>query len=125
LPTITHAAHFLANVRDSDGTIWIGSTHTLTGKTVLELCERIARPCLVVHLDAEPVEPSEVVRWIVAHNVRTLNVAGNRESVEPAITERAEELLREVFTLANQQIDKAQRTSQVPESSAKRFKRNE
>jgi hypothetical protein len=79
----------------------------------------------VVQLDAEPVEPSEVVRWIVAHNVRTLNVAGNRESVEPTITERAEELLREVFTLANQQIEEAQRTAKIPEPSAKRFKRNE
>jgi hypothetical protein len=38
-----------------------------------------------------------VVAWIVAHEVRMLNVAGNRESEAPGIGARVERFLADVF----------------------------
>jgi hypothetical protein len=124
LPTTTQAAHLLANVRDSDGTIWFGRTNSLTGRTALETCERLGRPCRVIQLDdGEPVDPPDVVRWIVGHEIRILNVAGNPESLEPAITERSEGFLRDVFALANRLGNAAERGSDPPEHSSQRLNR--
>jgi hypothetical protein len=41
--------------------------------------------------------PSDVAAWIKAEEVQVLNVAGNRESTEPGIGERAERFLVAVF----------------------------
>jgi hypothetical protein len=38
-----------------------------------------------------------VASWIVAEEVRTLNVAGNRESTEPGIGDRVERFLVAAF----------------------------
>jgi len=123
LPTITHTAHLFANVRDSDGTIWFGRTDSLMGRAALETCERLGRPCRIVPLDGEPVDPPDVVRWIAGHQIRILNVAGNRESLEPALTERSEGFLRDVFALANRLGDAAERGSDPPEHSSQRLNR--
>jgi hypothetical protein len=42
--------------------------------------------------------PSVVRDWIATHRVRTLNIAGNRESPSPGIGARVEAFLAEVFT---------------------------
>jgi hypothetical protein len=126
LPTTTQAAHLLANVRDSDGTIWFGRTDSLTGRTALETCERLDRPCLVISLNGErDDDPQDVVRWIVRHQIRILNVAGNRESLEPSITERTEAFLRDVLARANGLGNAAECGSDAPEHSSERLTRPE
>ena len=82
------------NVRDSDATLiirgggWSGGT---------ELTARLAawygKPLLTVSV-AEPFAPRGVREWIALHRVRTLNVAGPRESEEPGIGRWAWHLLR-------------------------------
>ncbi|MEW5927778.1 MAG: putative molybdenum carrier protein [Gemmatimonadota bacterium] len=87
------------NVRDSDGTlaVFIGP---LRGGTELavQTAHRLAKPLLVVDL-ARPADPAEVARWIAVFGIRTLNVAGPRESESRGIYGRALPLLRGVFGL--------------------------
>ena len=84
-----YAARTEANVRDSDGTLVlaIGTPRDGTALTV-RLAERHGRPCLVADLDAPP-DPIVVADWVVRHAIRTLNVAGPRESTHPGVHDRA------------------------------------
>ncbi|MBI5155352.1 putative molybdenum carrier protein [Candidatus Poribacteria bacterium] len=78
------------NVRDSDGTLILARGEMGTG-TILtaQLAARLHRPLLVVDLDW-PDGPGEAAAWIMAHQVRILNVAGPREDGQhPAIAEAA------------------------------------
>lgn len=77
------------NVRDSDGTLVLtrGALKGGTGLTV-ELTERAGRPVLVVDL-ASPPEPAVIRDWLARHGIRTLNVAGPRESERPGIASQA------------------------------------
>jgi hypothetical protein len=94
-----YAVRTRRNVEESDGTL-ILSRGELTGGTALT--ESIARqnqkPCLVIDLmaefDAQPVE-----EWIVENRIRTLNVAGPRESQQAGIFDQACEYLREFIKL--------------------------
>lgn len=87
------------NVRDSDGTLvlFIGP---LRGGTELAVktAHRLGRPLLVVDL-ARGEDPAEVTRWISVFEIRTLNVAGPRESEARGIYRLAVPLLRSVFGL--------------------------
>jgi hypothetical protein len=42
------------------------------------------KPCLVVQLDEAP-SVETVSEWIAAHRIRSLNIAGPRESQQPGI----------------------------------------
>jgi hypothetical protein len=76
------------NVRDSDGTLIIshgelrgGSRHTL------DVAHRLGRP--VLHLDLDRLDTDAAVavaaKWVAAHAIRCLNVAGPRASADPHI----------------------------------------
>jgi hypothetical protein len=84
-----------ANVRDSDATIRFGDPGSPGGRTTLRACAGFGRRVYLV-IDGL-TEPSDVAAWIEAEEVRVLNVAGNRESTEPGIGERAERFLVAVF----------------------------
>jgi predicted Rossmann-fold nucleotide-binding protein len=73
------------NVIESDGTL-ILNKGTLTEGTKLtyDYSVQNGKPSLIVQLDAEKViEPADVVRWIHGQRIKTLNVAGPRESKFP------------------------------------------
>ncbi len=86
------------NVRDADATLIITTEDQLTGGTALT--ERIAgelvKPCLVVD-PTDPAAPETIRQWIEANPIRTLNIAGPRESRVPGIHDRAAALLRVVL----------------------------
>lgn len=85
------------NVTDSDGTL-ILLTGDLSGGTALtrEIALTERKPVLTVDLGrAAPV--SEIREWIRRNKIRTLNVAGPRESQRPGIYSRARDLLLELF----------------------------
>jgi len=86
-----------ANVADSDGTLILkhGKMDRGTALT-LELAERHGKPCLVLDLDERP-DPARVIKWVAANHVRTLNVAGPRESSRPGIQAEAADFLRRVL----------------------------
>lgn len=85
------------NVRDSDGTLilTVGEPEGGTQLTY-NLTLRHDKPCLVVDLALSP-NPGDVRAWIERHNIRTLNVAGPRESRNPGIHDTAVGFLRAVL----------------------------
>jgi hypothetical protein len=84
-----------ANIRDSDGTLWFGNPESPGGRTTLGECERLGMPEFIV-IDGM-AKPSDVAAWIEAEEIRTLNVAGNRESSSPGIGARVEVFMVAVF----------------------------
>ena len=73
-----YAERTAANVRSSDGTIRIAGTFNSLGEKCTLRCLREQRkPYINVDMH-EPIEVAKVVEWIRSHNVRVLNVAGNR-----------------------------------------------
>lgn len=82
------------NVLQSDGTLILHGGR-LAGGTELtwRLAAQYGKPCLVIDL-CHPPDVDTVRRWLVEHQVETLNVAGPRESQCPGIGERAKQFVR-------------------------------
>jgi hypothetical protein len=73
------------NVRDSDGTLLLLSTAQSPGTELTRgLALRMGRPVFEADLDT-PADPHAFRRWLQTHNIRTLNVAGPRESESPGV----------------------------------------
>lgn len=74
------------NVRDSDATLIFTLDDGLDGgsKRTAAFADRLGKPWLHVR---PGVHPKYVARFLVRHGVKTLNVAGKRESVAPGIGE--------------------------------------
>jgi predicted Rossmann fold nucleotide-binding protein DprA/Smf involved in DNA uptake len=88
------------NVRDSDGTLvftW-GAPSGGTALTI-RLARRYRRPCLVVDLKRTS-SMTAIGSWLAAHGIRSLNVAGPRESEAPGIQDRVFSLLRHLGSIA-------------------------
>jgi Circularly permutated YpsA SLOG family len=95
MPTGGYPERTRANARDSDATVWFGNPDSPGGRTTLRACSHLGQP---VYLVIEGLtRPSDVAAWIEAEEVRVLNIAGNRESSNPGIGERAERFLLAVF----------------------------
>lgn len=85
------------NVRDSDGTLilTIGEPTGGTAHTI-ECAQAQAKPYLV--LDLATMDTTDAVReWLETNRIRTLNVAGPRESKAPGIEFRAARYLRSLL----------------------------
>lgn len=90
------------NVRDSDATLVIhcGGVSGGTRKTV-DYCLRLAKPYLLIDLQSGGMAASQstIVDWLGSPPpIKTLNVAGPRESKHPGIYDQARALLVAVFT---------------------------
>ena len=97
MPTGSYAARTARNVRESDETIWFGSTDTPGAKTTLEVCELWRKPVMIIE-PHRSIQPSAAVQWLRNHpQIQVLNCAGNRESKNPGIGERVEKFLMAVF----------------------------
>lgn len=85
------------NVRESDGTL-IVSGGPLTGGTGLtrSLARRLGKPVFVIDLRDDPA-PDVSDEWLAEHSIRTLNVAGPRESQQPGIYGRVTDFLVEAL----------------------------
>lgn len=85
------------NVRDSDGTLVLHRGRPRGGTALtLRLARAQGRPALAVDLAAAP-SAEDVRTWIARECIRTLNVAGPRESEHPGIQAQAAEFLRAVL----------------------------
>ena len=105
-----YAARTALNARDSDGTL-ILAPGALTGGTSLtrEIAQRYGRPLFVVDLNEDP-DFEAVERWLANNRIRTLNVAGPRESQQPGIHDRAVEYLQSLFQRAKADGSEAPKT---------------
>ena len=93
-PVGGYAARTEANAYGSDGTRWFGKDTTPGCFATFEAMTRAAHTFLVVW---PSMRPSEVVAWIEAHSVRTINVSGNRASPNSELGPRVEAYLVRVF----------------------------
>jgi len=93
--TADYAGRTRRNVAEADATLVLchGSLNGGTLMTVEVACTR-AKSCLVIDLR----RPWQVQRWQEACAIRTLNVAGPRESSAPGIYALASDFLRRALT---------------------------
>ena len=86
-----------ANVMEADGTLilTIGKPTGGTAYTV-QMAVKNKKPYLVVDLK-KGINPKMVLDWARAHEIRTLNVAGPRESKITGIYEMAKNLLKSIL----------------------------
>ncbi len=92
-PAAAYAQRTAWNVRDSDGTL-ILNRGALDGGTLytLQMALRHGRPFLVLALEGR-ITPARVRGWITRNRIRTLNIAGPRESKRPGIYRETRALL--------------------------------
>jgi hypothetical protein len=91
------------NASKSDGTLRIAADWTSRGEILtLNEVKRAKRPYIDIdYNDPRPVD--DVITWLKAYGIKTLNVAGNTERTAPGIQKFATEYLTEVFqTLKDQ-----------------------
>ena len=83
-------------VRDSDATLVFTLDERLDGgsKRTAAFAEGLGKPWLHVR---PGVHPKYVARFLARHGVRTLNVAGKRESAAPGIGELVRQVLSEAL----------------------------
>lgn len=89
------------NVRDSDGTLWIGEPTSPGGKLTLRTCTDLERPKKIIRFSRSDKAlfrdrrdmAKEVAAWIRKNRIKVLNVAGNRESSNYGITQFTEDLI--------------------------------
>lgn len=74
------------NVRDSDGTVIIGTQMNSPGSALTHrLCQQMGRPCRMIGLPEDYSneelleEARSLARWMRAKRIGVLNVAGNRD----------------------------------------------
>lgn len=87
------------NVRDSCATLVFTLTDRLDGgsKRTADFAERLGKPWLHVR---PGVHPKYVARFLARHGVKTLNVAGKRESGAPGIGAFASDMLSRALQVA-------------------------
>lgn len=84
-----------ANVRDSDGTLWIGVSGSETYTSTVRACTKLGKPFFVVTYGMTTVH--EVFDWITVNRISTLNVAGNRNAMELELGSKTYRFLLRVF----------------------------
>lgn len=93
-------ARTIANVRASDGTLIFAGGRPGPGTALtIEACRGAGVPYLVVPIarDSEETSPDRAAAWVSSRPIRTLNVAGERESHSPGIGAFVESYLAELF----------------------------
>ena len=86
------------NVLGSNGTLWFGNTQSPGARLTFRLCHIHNRPIKRIRYSAanhrSPLrEITGIVKWVRHNNIETLNIAGNRESINPGITMYAEAIV--------------------------------
>lgn len=96
-PSDDYAQRTEWNVRDSDGTL-ILCFGAATGGTAftIDCASRYRKPCIVFDLSATE-DRSRFGAWVDQHTIRTLNVAGPRESHAPGVIYHRARALLEVL----------------------------
>ncbi len=90
------------NVKDSDGTLILNLGDLAGGSLLTQaFARRLGKPLLVVPLDDGVTRETaaRVLAWLREHDIKTLNVAGPRESQRPGIYHLTGELLMAVDAL--------------------------
>ena len=87
------------NVEDSDGTLIVNMGELDGGTLATKIfAEKAGKPHYVAQVDDEATDEmaASVLAWLRAHHIKTLNVAGPRESKRPGIYQQTTALLEAV-----------------------------
>lgn len=99
-PAAEYRERTLLNVRHSDGTLILTVGPPAGGTALTEAYARTEqRPFLVVDL-GEDAPAASAAAWIQERGIRTLNVAGPRESTVPGVYALAAAYLEALYALA-------------------------
>ena len=86
------------NVLASDGTAVFGDSRSRGSLLTARLCQRERKPCCMIPLDDDrDGAAATLLAWLVEHQIRTLNVAGNRAIQAPGIEEFVAAILGQVL----------------------------
>jgi hypothetical protein len=97
MPTSDYAARTRQNVLMSDATLVLYSKAPDKGtRLAIELCLNLKRPVLYIALGSED-KIEEIRSWLKHYKVKTLNIAGPRESSEPGVYGRSFDFLEQLF----------------------------
>jgi hypothetical protein len=97
-PSEDYAQRTEWNVRDADGTLIITGDDTVEGgtKVTLSVAQRLHKPVLHARTtDAVPV--AMIAAWCEENDIRSLNIAGPRESESPGIYDATRALIQNVL----------------------------
>ena len=90
------------NVRDSDATLILTTDAASPGTELArEVARRLGKSVYTFHAGS-PEDVGMFRRWLQVANVRTLNVAGPRESESPGIYDEANRILRALLGGGNE-----------------------
>lgn len=88
----------LKNIKSSDATLILIYDQDSPGtKQTIRYCKTLKKPYKLIDLNVAFVEVYEVLEWLALHNVKTLNVAGNRASKHPNISKVSYNILYSIF----------------------------
>jgi len=76
-----------ANVENTDGTVIFGNLESRGSKLTWGIADKLKKP-----LSLNP-NPSALRQWLNENNIKTLNVAGNKESSSPGIQDKVKKTL--------------------------------
>jgi uncharacterized membrane protein len=83
----SYAARTAANVIAADGTVVFGDVASSGSRETIAVCRRVGKPYL------KNPTPSEFEEWLIANQIRVLNVAGNRESKFYGLRQKVESFI--------------------------------
>jgi len=75
------------NVADSSGTLLVGQYQTGGSRLTWEVAKEFNKPVFLLAFPNPPGVLDDFRSWLDQHDIRILNVAGNRESQSPGISE--------------------------------------
>lgn len=98
-----YAARTRANVEAADGTVLFGAPLSKGSALTARCCLDIGKPLLRLPYDSQRADveatAERLAEWLRAHEIRILNVAGNRESDDPGLGAYVREVIFRALTL--------------------------
>lgn len=85
------------NVKEADGTVWIGNISPGYHCTKKAVIEYKAKGVGITEYWVENLTPEQLAEWVEENQIEVLNVAGNRESTNPGIYEKTKLLIIQAF----------------------------
>ena len=88
------------NILESDGTLIIRDAIEIQGGVLdtIHLCTQFSKTYLIINI-SEEFNNEEVVKWISFNKIKTLNIAGNRESINPGLRSKTYLYLVDLFNV--------------------------
>jgi len=93
----------LSNVLESDATIIFGNSNSVGSKLTKKCCKKYYRPFKLISKIGKlgDKKKSGIIRWFIENDIKILNIAGNRESVNRGIEQKVFLFLVELLSRSN------------------------